>query len=335
MRPLGTQRCGDGTGRVAGRVVAAGRVRVRVPHPRAHARGHLVRHERRHPEPLRQLLQRAGDLPEELLPLRELPAAELRPGERGYGIYDEQPHAAVDERLLQAVQPLEHLRQRARGQHEDPGRQRVELSFRVRGVGGARRGERFGELGPRNLRQPLRREPLLGVDEHHAGFQAAASSRRGAGAREREAHLRLPRARGSDELAYRSRGNAPPQGVVERCEMRADERRGLARRRRRRTAPGPRAAVVAVRVIGPRVEQLLGRHRLGAARARHARHDLLSDGQVDVQQLHQVERVARQHVLARSKVVGLEATEEVDVEARDARQRALRRHGGARSAPDV
>jgi len=69
---------------------------------RAQSRGDLIRDERRHVQALRLLLEHAGDLPEQLLASRDLPAprAELGASQRGDRVDDEQAHGVVDERLL-------------------------------------------------------------------------------------------------------------------------------------------------------------------------------------------------------------------------------------------
>ena len=61
-------------------------------------------------QPLRLLLQHARDLSQQLLPLLQLPASKLRARERRHLVHDEEPHAVVDERLLEAVEPLQNLR---------------------------------------------------------------------------------------------------------------------------------------------------------------------------------------------------------------------------------
>ena len=110
---------------------------------------------------------------------------------------------------------------------------------------------------------------------------------------------------------------------------RARRRRASPVVHRRCVAPGRWIRGLLGWILGPGREQLRGGHRPRAARARDARHDLLSHRQVDVEHLHQIERVPGEDILAGSKVLGFQATEDVDVQAGDARQRALRRHADA------
>ena len=93
VRPLGPERRRHGAGVGVAAAAAPPRAVSVFLHPfvpsalAAPSRGDLVRHERRHPEPLRELLQRGRDLPKQLLPLRQLPASELRSSQRGDGIH--------------------------------------------------------------------------------------------------------------------------------------------------------------------------------------------------------------------------------------------------------
>ena len=103
-------------------------------------------------------------------------------------------------------------------------------------------------------------------------------------------------------------------------------------RRVRSGRPSPRAggggaassARGGVRADAAREERPRGRG-LGAHVPGDGRHHALRRGQRDVQELHEVQRRARQHVLRGAEVVALQLGQGLHVQAGDARQRAMLR----------
>ena len=288
-------------------------------------------------QPLRFSFEHRRNLTEEFLSPGQLAVAKLRARERRHGVNDQQPHAVVDERLLEPVETLENLGEGGRGEYEDAG---CESSERLASglVAGSVAVDGW-ELGPGDLGESRGAELLLGVDEDDAGAEPAGGGRGGGGDGEGEAQLGLARAGGAHELADGARGHPSAQRVVERGEVRAHEG-GTA-------GGGGGAGGGAHLVRGARNVRGVGGGRFGGARreerarggglgahvARHRRHHTLRRGQRDVKHLHEVEGRTRQDVLRGAEVVALQARQDVHVQTSHAGERTLRRHRADAGGP--
>ena len=123
-----------------------------------------------------------------------------------------------------------------------------------------------------------------------------------------------------------ARRNSPPRTYAGPADVETD------------AAPGSLGASVAARGGGGAASSARGGVRADAAREERprgrglgahvpgdGRHHALRRGQRDVQELHEVQRRARQHVLRGAEVVALQLGQGLHVQAGDARQRAMLR----------